>query len=79
MLQSDYTQPVTAELVHEAVQNIILRRDTHIDSLLERIKEERVRRIIEPVLTGEDFFYRLSDEYKYVTDLGLIKSTAGKI
>ena len=79
ILQSDYTQRVTAVLVHQAIQTIILRRDTHIDSLLERLKEERVRRIIEPVLTGEDFFDRLSDDYKYVTDLGLIKNVRGKI
>ena len=79
MLQSDYTQPVTAKLAHQAIQTIILRRDTHIDSLLERLKEERVRRVIEPILSGEDFFDRLSDDYQYVTDLGLIKSIAGKI
>ena len=79
MLQSDYTRPVTAPLVNEAIQTIILRRDTHIDSLLERLKEDRVRRVIEPMLSGESFFDRLSDDYQYATDLGLIKSIAGKI
>jgi type II secretory pathway predicted ATPase ExeA len=79
MLQSDYTRPVTASLVYEAIQTIIIRRDTHIDSLLERLKEERVRSVIEPMLTGEDYFERLSDDYQYVTDLGLIKSIGGKI
>jgi len=79
MLQSDYTRPVTASLVYEAIQTIILRRDTHIDSLLERLKEDRVRSVIEPMLTGEDYFDRLSDDYQYVTDLGLIKSIQGKI
>ena len=29
MLQSDYTQPVTASLMDEAIQTIIMRRDTH--------------------------------------------------
>jgi hypothetical protein len=79
ILQSDYTKPVTAALVHQAIQNIILRRDAHIDSLLERMKEERVRRVIEPMLSGEVYFDVLSDDYQYVTDLGLIKSIAGKI
>ena len=79
LLQSDFMQPVTAALVHQAVQNIILRRDTHIDSLLERLKEERVRRVIEPVLNGENYYMRLSDDYQYVTDLGLIKNVRGKI
>ena len=79
MLQSDYTQPVTAALVEEAIQTIILRRDTHIDSLLERLKEERVRKVIEPMLLGNDIYNILSDDYQYVTDLGLIKSIKGKI
>ena len=78
ILQSDYTQPVTAELVHQAIQTIILRRDTHIDSLLERLKEERVRRVVEPMLFGEDYFHILSDDYQYVTDLGLIKNIGGQ-
>jgi hypothetical protein len=79
ILQSDYTQPVTAALVYEAIQTIILRRDTHIDSLLERLKEDRVRKVIEPMISGDEFSGRLSDDYQYVTDLGLIKSIGGKI
>ncbi|MDR1383779.1 MAG: AAA-like domain-containing protein [Planctomycetaceae bacterium] len=78
-LDSDFTQPITAELVEEAIQTIILRRDTHIDSLLERLKEDRVRRVIEPMVTGEDFSERLSDDYQYVCDLGLISDKNGKI
>jgi hypothetical protein len=80
MTQSDYTQPVTAELVEKAIQTIILRRDTHIDSLLERLKEERVRRVMEPVITGEmSGLDTLSDGYSYTTDLGLIKQANGVI
>jgi len=79
MLQSDYTQPVTAALAEEAIHTIIIRRDTHIDSLLERLKEDRVRKVVEPIINGEDFFDYLSDDYQYVIDLGLIKSIAGKI
>jgi hypothetical protein len=79
MLQSDYTKPVTAGFVREAIQTIIMRRDTHIDSLLERLKEERVRKVIEPIITGEDFFDRLSDDFMYVKDLGLISETKGRL
>ena len=42
------------------------------------MKEERVRRVIEPVLSGDSFSDRLSDDYQYVIDLGLIKSIEGK-
>jgi hypothetical protein len=76
ILQSDNTKPVTAELVRQAIQNIIQRRDTHIDSLLERLKEERVRKIIEPLIIGETLFDRFSDDFLYVKDLGLIIETA---
>ena len=79
ILQSDYTKPITAQIVERAIQTIILRRDTHIDSLLERLKEDRVKRVIEPMLSGEDFYDRLSDDYQYVVDLGLIKTISGKI
>jgi hypothetical protein len=79
ILQSDYTKPVTAELVSQAIQNIILRRDTHIDSLLERLKEDRVRKVIEPIIIGEDFVGRLSDDFLYVRDLGLIIETQDRL
>ncbi|MBI4645836.1 MAG: ATP-binding protein [Bacteroidia bacterium] len=54
ILQEDFTKPVTETLVEQAIQNIILRRDTHIDSLLERLKEPRVQKIIEPIIVGMD-------------------------
>ena len=78
MLQSDYTQTVTAALVSEAIETIILRRDAHIDSLLERLKEERIRRVIEPMLLG-DFMDVTSDDFYYACDLGLIRKTPQKI
>jgi hypothetical protein len=64
--------------VDKAIQTIILRRDTHIDSLLERLKEDRVRRVIEPVIVGElSEIHTQSDDYRYTTDLGLIKEANG--
>jgi hypothetical protein len=79
ILQFDYTPPVTAERVAKAIQTIILRRDTHIDSLLERLKEERVRKIIEPIIMGEIYVGRTSDDFQYVVDLGLISTAGGQL
>ncbi|MDR1675304.1 MAG: AAA-like domain-containing protein, partial [Tannerella sp.] len=73
ILHSDYTKPVTADLVNQAIQNIILNRPTHIDSLLERLKEDRVRKIIEPMILGEGFISKASDDFQYTRDLGLIR------
>ena len=71
ILNSDYTKPVTTAVTEQAIHNIILRRDTHIDSLLARLKEERVRRVIEPMMLG-DFVSSSSDDFEYTRDLGLV-------
>jgi hypothetical protein len=78
-LGGDYSRPVTAEMAEKAIQTIILRRDTHIDSLLERLKEERVRRVIEPIIVGDVFSGRSSDDFRYVVDLGLITDTEERL
>lgn len=79
-LKNDFSKPITANMVELAVQTIILRRDVHIDSLLERLNEQRVRKIIEPVILGfaEDIDY-MSDDFKYCLNLGLIKIESGQI
>ena len=80
ILHSDVSQPIIPEHVEQAVQTIILRRDTHIDSLMERLREERVRRIVEPVILGESKGYDvLDDDYQYVLDLGLLRETEHRI
>ena len=74
----DRTQPITAEQVEEAKENLILRRETHLDQLADKLKEERVKRVIEPVLAGDTLaegFRR--DDVDYLVDLGLIKQAIG--
>ena len=48
----DRTRAITAEDVEDAQERLILRRDTHIDDLANRLCEERVRRVVEPLLAG---------------------------
>ncbi len=80
ILHADVSQPILPEHVEHAVQTIILRRDTHIDSLMERLREERVRRIVEPVILGESQGYdALDDDYRYVLDLGLLRETENRL
>ena len=70
---------VTAEMIAEAIQLLILRNDTHFDSLMARLDEERVRRVIEPVLAGGvTSLNRNSGDYSYVKDMGLIRDDRGK-
>jgi hypothetical protein len=73
----DYSAPITQDMVELAVQNIIFARGTHVDSLMERLKEDRVRDVIGPLITGERTDEE-SDDYLYTRDLGLIRDDRGK-
>lgn len=66
-------EPITREHVEEARERLILARATHLDSLVARLREPRVRRVIEPVLAGEILVSdTYDDDVSYVRDLGLI-------
>jgi hypothetical protein len=73
-MAGDYTEAVTGEHIDTAAEAIMRRRDTHIDSLLERLKEPRLRKVIEPVLFGGDGEVDLlADDTKFCLDIGLLK------
>ncbi|MCP4345752.1 MAG: ATP-binding protein [Desulfobacterales bacterium] len=79
IFNNDITRTINTDHVEQAVETIIQRRDTHIDSLLKRLKEDRVRKVVEPVISGEDSkFDLLDDDFQYVTDLGLLKDEGGR-
>ena len=76
MLANDFSKAINLKHVEQAVQTIILRRDTHIDSLMARLEEKRVQKIVEPLLLGDSQRYDLlDDDYQYVLDLGLLRET----
>jgi len=77
--KKDYSIPITQGMSKEAINNIILARGTHFDSLMERLKEPRVRRVIQPLILGEDVIDRSSDDFLYTRDLGLIKEAEDKV
>jgi len=67
--------PVNVEIIIEAKENIIARRETHLDQLADKLAEERVVRVIEPILSGSGKVEEIPpDDLDYVTDLGLIKT-----
>ena len=75
-----YGEPVTAADMEAAKERIIRERGTHLDSLMERMKEPRVRRIVEPVMLGEDVaFDELDDDVRLVLDLGILKNDCGTL
>jgi hypothetical protein len=79
ILKWDYSRPVTLELIDQAAEAIKLSRSTHIDSLMARLHEPRVRRIMEPVLSGSELGDGIDDDLDYCLEIGLIKKREGDI
>ena len=73
VLVKDITQPITAEVINQAKEILIQRQDTHLDSLAERLREERVKAIIQPMLSGSDLPDTPEDDRRFLLDLGLVK------
>ncbi|MEE8526422.1 MAG: ATP-binding protein, partial [Thermoanaerobaculia bacterium] len=66
--------------VEVAKEVLIRRRDTHLDSLIDRLRDDRIRKVIEPILTGnhpeDDVF---DDDIQFVKDLGLVAPGGGML
>jgi hypothetical protein len=76
VLVKDPSQPITAADVDRAKEILILRQDTHLDSLIERLREPRIKAIIEPMLAGSTPAELPTDDIRFATDLGLVRMTA---
>ena len=75
--ESDRSLPITVEAIEEAKEALILRRDTHLDQLTNKLKEPRVYRVIAPIVAGEELRQErmdrdTDDDVNYTRDLGLI-------
>ncbi|MEA1049412.1 ATP-binding protein [Lamprobacter modestohalophilus] len=73
----DRAHPIDADLIDQAKENLILRRVTHLDQLADKLREPRVRRIIEPMLAGNALGEIPADERDYLIDLGLLRRVNG--
>jgi DNA polymerase III delta prime subunit len=74
-LVRDTAQPVRGEDIARARSILIERQETHLDSLVDRLREPRVRAIIEPMLAGTFPESLPPDDLRFVADLGLIRLT----
>jgi len=76
ILNQDYSQPITIEIVERAKENLILRRDTHLDSLIDKLDDLRIKPIISGIISGYTVIYdRYNNDQQYILDLGIIKET----
>lgn len=70
----DRSKVITKEVLERAKETLILRQDTHLDVLIDRLQESRVRRIIDAIINSEVQMPLCDDDdIKYAVDLGLIK------
>jgi AAA-like domain len=70
------THPIPAAMILQAKENLIQRRVTHLDQLVDKLKEARVQRVIGPMLEGTQLAPDIpEDDVHYVLDLGLIHRT----
>jgi hypothetical protein len=69
----DRAVTITSAHVDAAKEILIARQDTHLDSLAERLREPRVRQILEPILAGRALGNVPDDDLRFVQDLGLVR------
>ncbi len=72
----DRSRAVTGGDIADARERLILSRVTHLDYLAYRLGEDRVRQVIEPLLSGGDRRRAANLDTEYVRDLGLIAKDA---
>ena len=67
----DRSRAIEVDDVYAAREELILARRTHLDQLAHKLEEERVRRVVEPMLSGGEARHHARD-LEYLRDLGLI-------
>lgn len=76
-LRGDYSLEITPDMVEKAKETIIAQRQTHLDSLVDKLQEPRVRKVINAIIEGGILAFDGSDDaIRYCRDLGLITQTS---
>ena len=68
----DPSRPIRVEAIDDAREQLIRRRVTHLDQFASALDEERVRRVILPMLGGSANWQYSPCDLEYVRDLGLV-------
>ncbi|MCX6581043.1 MAG: AAA-like domain-containing protein [Candidatus Aminicenantes bacterium] len=77
ILGDDYSKPITFEIVKEAKDHLISRRDTHLDSLVDKLKEDRVKKIVQAIINGDNLPVNIfDDDILYIRDLGIVSQSS---
>jgi hypothetical protein len=76
-IETDRRKQITPTIIDQAKERIIERQETHLDSLVDRLREPRIRNIIEPILAGKSLADLPADDLRFVLDLGLVRRSNG--
>ena len=68
----DRSRAIAADDILDAQEQLIVRRETHLDQLADKLQEDRVQRVVEPLLSGGDESTFTARDLEYVRDLGLV-------
>jgi hypothetical protein len=78
ILDQEIVETVELKHVEQARLDMITARETHLDALGERLKDPRIRRVVEPIITGElnPNLGRTNHDVMLAIDLGLVQWTS---
>ena len=68
----DRSRAITGDDILEVQEQLVASRHTHLDQLADKLREDRVRRVVEPLLSGGGEREFSTRDLEYVRDLGLI-------
>ena len=73
ILRDDHAKEITLDHVMQAKEQLIRRRDTHLDCLIDKLNESKIKPLAEAIISGNaPHFDTLNDAVAYARDLGLI-------
>ena len=78
ILDEESTETVTKDLIKQARLQMIEARETHLDSLSERLRDPRIEHVVQTIITGgaDPSIGRATRDVELAMDLGLISWSA---
>ncbi|MCL2064427.1 MAG: AAA-like domain-containing protein [Candidatus Cloacimonetes bacterium] len=72
------TEIITPDMIEYSKEHLILRKETHLGQLTDKLKEARVYNVILPMILGGELKPN-EDDAQYCIDLGLVKKVNGSL
>ena len=73
IVKEETKETVTVEHVRQAKEMLIKERAVHLDSLVERLRDPRIKKVVQTIMIGEmDPTLADHDDFRLCTDLGLV-------